>query len=75
MSDVLDFMADVPGLHAQEPDFEPMDLVDKGAYIPGSPGTIQSERECSAEHCTDGGLKHCPSVSVKGLFARPRVLA
>lgn len=63
MSDVLDFMAGVPGLYAQEPDFEHVDLVDRGAYIPGSPGTVQSE--CSAEHCTDGGLKHSPSVSVK----------
>lgn len=52
MSDVLDFMAGVPGLFAQEPDFEHVDLVDRGAYIPGSPGTVQSE--CSAEHCTDG---------------------
>lgn len=47
MSDVLDFMAGVPGLYAQEPDFEHVDLVDKRAYIPGSPGTVKSERVLS----------------------------
>ena len=26
---------------------------------------LLSQRECSVEHCTDGGLKHSPSVSVK----------
>lgn len=49
MSDVLDFMAGVAGVLAQEPDFEHTNLVDKGAYIPGSPGTVQSERESAQQ--------------------------
>lgn len=44
MSDVLDFMAGVAGLFAQEPDFEHTDLVDKGLIFLGLLGLF-NQRE------------------------------
>ena len=40
----------------------------RGFVFLGLMWTVQSERECLSEHCTDGRLKHTPRLSVKGAY-------